>query len=55
VTNEIVRTGALNLVLGVLFSKLALKCCNSLISISLKKREEKNCVVDKIFALKLVP
>ncbi len=55
VTDKIVRTGALNLVLGVLFSKLALKCCNSLISISLKKREEKNCVVDEIFALKLVP
>jgi hypothetical protein len=55
VTDEIVRTGALNLVLGVLFSKLALKCCNSLISISLKKGEEKNCVVDEIFALKLMP
>jgi hypothetical protein len=43
VTDEIVRTGALNLVLGVLFSKLALKCCNSLISISLSLKKKLCC------------
>jgi len=53
VTDKIVRTGALNLVLGVLFSKLALKCCNSLISISLKKAWRKKLCCGLDFCLEI--